>query len=64
MRKMTGSHPLVKKVAGELHDVLLARRLNKLKMEQLLQVTGEYLGEEHQDVEMYVISLFNILKYI
>lgn len=53
MRQMTVTHP-------RLHNVVLAHQLDKLKMEHLLQVAMEYLGEEHQHVEMYIISLFNI----
>lgn len=55
----------MKKVEGELHDVVPVHQLNKKKMEQALQVTREYLGEEHQHVELYVIlSFYDFEMYV
>jgi len=55
---MVAAHPILMKVEDKLHDVTLAHQLDKLKMEQLLQVDIE----RHHHVEMYVISYFNIYR--
>lgn len=62
MRKMVAAHLFEKKVEDRLRDVVPGHQLDELKMEQLLQVDKEPLGEGHQDLEMCVTCYFRVYR--
>jgi hypothetical protein len=64
MGKMVAAHLFEKKVGDKLHDVLLAHQLDELKMEQLLQVDRQPLGEGHQYLEMCVTYYFSVYRCV
>jgi hypothetical protein len=51
---MVAAHPFEKRVGDKLREVMLAHRLDELKMERLLLVDREPQEERHQDLEMCV----------